>query len=46
LRADQSNVAADLTSAAGVFRLSSNQQSWSVNEASIYGITFGAMEAL
>ena len=30
----------------GNFRLSSNQQSWSVNEASIYGITFGAMEAL
>lgn len=30
----------------GSFRLSSNQQSWSVNEASIYGITFGAMEAL
>jgi hypothetical protein len=46
LRADQSNVSADLTSAAGVFRLSSNEQSWSVNEASIYGITFGAMEAL
>ena len=46
LRADQSAVSADLTSAAGLFRLSSNEQSWSVNEASIYGITFGAMEAL
>lgn len=46
LRADQSNVSADLTSAAGVFRLSSNEQSWSVSEASIYGVTFGAMEAL
>lgn len=46
LRANQSNVLADLTSAAGAFRLSSNQQSWSVNEASIYGITFAAMEAL
>ena len=46
LRADQSNVSADLTSAAGLFRLSSNEQSWSVNEASVYGITFGAMEAL
>lgn len=46
LRADQSSVSADLTSASGVFRLASNQQSWSVNEASVYGITFGAMEAL
>ena len=46
LRANQSSVSADLTSASGVFRLASNQQSWSVNEASIYGITFGAMEAL
>jgi len=46
LRVDQSSASADLTSAAGAFRLSSNQQSWSVNEASIYGITFAAMEAL
>ena len=30
----------------GIFRLASNQQSWSVNEASIYGITFGAFEAI
>lgn len=46
LRADHTTTSADLTSAAGVFRLSSNEQSWSVNEASVYGITFGAMEAL
>lgn len=46
LRADASSATADLTSAAGTFRLASNQQSWSVNEASIYGITFGAFEAL
>ena len=46
LRADQSNSSATLTNPVGEFRLSSNQQSWSVNEASIYGITFGAMEAL
>jgi len=46
LRANQSSVSADLTSASGVFRLASSQQSWSVNEASVYGITFGAMEAL
>lgn len=30
----------------GRFRLSSNETSWSVNEASIYGITFGATEAI
>jgi len=35
-----------VSNARGLFRLSSNEQSWSVNEASIYGITFGAMEAL
>ncbi len=33
-------------SAKGIFRLSSNQQSWSINEASIYGITFGAMAVI
>ena len=30
----------------GNFRLASNEQAWSINEASIYGITFGAMEAI
>ena len=30
----------------GNFRLASNQQSWNVSEASTYGITFGAMEAI
>lgn len=30
----------------GVFRLSSNQQSWSINEASAYGLQFDAMEAI
>lgn len=34
------------SNAKGAFRLASNETSWSVNEASIYGITFGAMEAL
>lgn len=29
-----------------VFRLSNNQISWDINEASAYGITFGAREAL
>ena len=32
--------------AVGKFRLSDNQQSWSVNQASIYGISFSAMEAI
>lgn len=30
----------------GLFRLSSNQISWSINDASRYGITFGATEAI
>ena len=37
---------ADLTSAQGVFRLSSNETSWSINEISSYGITLSAVEAL
>lgn len=45
LRVDRSAVGATLTNAQGVFRLSSNEQAWSINEASIYGITFAAMEA-
>ena len=40
------NAPVTFESAKGVFRLSSNETSWSVNEASIYGITFGAMEAV
>ena len=46
LRSAHTNVACDLSSPEGQFRLASNEQSWSVNEASIYGITFGAFEAL
>ena len=30
----------------GVFRLASNEQAWSINEISSYGITFGAQESL
>lgn len=41
-----SNAAVTVESTQGLFRLSSNSQSWSVNEASIYGITFSAMESL
>ena len=46
LRDAASTATADLTSASGTFRLASNEQSWSVSEASIYGITFGAFEAI
>jgi len=35
-----------LTNAVGNFRMNNNEQAWSINEASIYGITFGAMEAI
>jgi hypothetical protein len=35
-----------VTDAVGRWRLSSNESSWSINEASIYGITFSAMEAI
>lgn len=40
------NAAVTVSSAKGLFRLSSNEQAWSINEASIYGISFGAMEAI
>ena len=30
----------------GIFRLSSNEQSFSINEAGFYGISFGAMESI
>lgn len=42
--ADSASVTVQSTQ--GLFRLASNETSWSVNEASIYGLTFGAMEAL
>ena len=40
------NAPVTVQSAKGLFRLSSNEQAWSVSEASVYGITFGAMESL
>jgi len=45
LRKARSSVSADLTSAAGLFRLKSNETNWSVNNLAVYGITFGAVEA-
>lgn len=35
-----------LTNARGVFRLASNDVAWSVDEASIYGISFSAVEKI
>jgi hypothetical protein len=47
LRAAPSDNAAIVVSGAkGVFRLSTNQSDWDVNEASIYGMTFPVREAL
>lgn len=46
LRKARSSVSADLTSASGVFRLASNETAWSVNDASFYGISFGATEVV
>ncbi len=40
------NILITVQNTQGLFRLSSNQQAFSINEASIYGITFGAMEAV
>ena len=40
------NSAVVTSSAKGLFRLSSNTQAWSVDEASTFGITFGAVEAI
>ena len=40
------NSAATLSNTKGVFRLDSNEQSWSINESKVYGISFGAVEAI
>lgn len=47
IRTAPSNQASIITSSAkGLFRLVSNETSWSVNQASVYGITFGAVEVI
>jgi hypothetical protein len=47
LRSSPSDNASIVVSGAkGLFRLSTSQQDWDVNEASIYGMTFPAREAL
>ena len=40
------NAAVTVENTKGIFRLSSNEQAFSINEASFYGITFGAIEAV
>ena len=35
-----------VTNTVGRFRLASNQQNWNINEASIFGMTFGGVEAI
>jgi len=46
LRTAHTGVSAVLTNASGVFRLATNETSWSVNDASFYGISFGATEVI
>ena len=46
LRRDRTGVAAVLTNASGVFRLAANETSWSVNNSSFFGISFGATEVI
>lgn len=46
LRKDRSSVTAVIVNASGVFRLESNETSWSVNDASFFGISFGATEVI
>jgi len=44
--APANNATVVVTNTVGRWRLASNESSWSVNEASIYGISFSCMEAI
>lgn len=46
LRSDYSSATVVFNSPKGVFRLSNSVTSWSINNASIYGISFEAVEAV
>jgi hypothetical protein len=46
LRSDYSNQTVVFNSPKGVFRLATNMTSWSINNASTYGISFEAVEAV
>ena len=43
-RADNTTI--NLSEAVGLFRLSTPQQNWTINDSSIYGVSFEAMEAI
>jgi uncharacterized protein involved in outer membrane biogenesis len=44
IRTNQSAASATLSNAQGQFRLTTNEQSWNINNAAVYGISFSAME--
>ena len=44
--APSDNATVFVTNTVGRFRLASNEQNWNINEASIYGLTFGGVEAI
>ena len=44
--APSDNATVVVTNTVGRFRLASNEQNWNINEASIYGLTFGGVEAI
>ena len=46
LRSTVTDATVTLTNTVGLFRLSGNQQSFSINEASVYGISFDCLEAI
>ncbi|MGJ8660444.1 MAG: hypothetical protein ACSHXL_00265 [Bacteroidota bacterium] len=46
LRSDYTSSSVTFNAAKGVFRLSSNMTSWSINNASAYGISFEAVESI
>jgi hypothetical protein len=46
LRSDYTDASVTFNAAKGVFRLSSNMTSWSINNASAYGISFEAVESI
>jgi len=46
LRSDYTGASVTFNAAKGVFRLSSNMTSWSINNASAYGISFEAVESI
>jgi hypothetical protein len=46
LRSDYTDATVTFNAAKGVFRLSTPMSSWSINNASAYGISFEAVEAI